>query len=480
VSGTRLPDEELETRLRASGPHLTTGSPPAPAWDEMDLPPRRPARSVVVTAIVLFVVVLAATLGMRERGRDRRPGDSGEVPAPVEVMDLERPVAFEVTATALPDAGLGSREEASGVWTGREYLVWGGWRGGDPAADGAAYDPASDTWRPIPAAPIRGRQGHVAVWTGAEMMVWGGSPLPPGRGAPPESAQGPLTDGAAYDPVAGTWRPIAPAPVAAEAAGPARALWVGGRLIIALRHDDGSRAALVVYDPQGGTWRVIDAGFVDIAAVGDVVVGLRHDRSRPDDVTLAAVHPDTGRVDELDRFPVGGATGQSGIVAVPGGVAVISATGAASYLGTYDLAGRRWTAVHHIAMAPALESYAMTPSHLGQLHGMNGQVAVHSAGSLFVFDPASGSARAAGTNRVHCVHPNAATVWTGREWYQFGGLGACSGNAVGVRAHAVRLTMGPPLPQPSRSGSTIAWAGASLLGAAAIALHLNRRRHHRD
>jgi hypothetical protein len=63
------------------------------------------------------------------------------------------------------------------VWTGRELLVWGGVAngiGGRFLADGAALDPATGAWTPLPSAPIRGRDRHVAVWTGQELLVWGG------------------------------------------------------------------------------------------------------------------------------------------------------------------------------------------------------------------------------------------------------------------------------------------------------------------
>ena len=73
--------------------------------------------------------------------------------------------------------------------TGREMIVWGGRSDGDkaPLADGAAYDPKSDTWRTIAAAPS-GRAGDArrsAVGTGEEAGVLGGE-LPDGpAGAPP-------------------------------------------------------------------------------------------------------------------------------------------------------------------------------------------------------------------------------------------------------------------------------------------------------
>ncbi len=49
--------------------------------------------------------------------------------------------------------------------------------GGDFMTDGAGYDPATDTWRPLPDVPIRVFGGDdpqltSAVWTGEELVVW--------------------------------------------------------------------------------------------------------------------------------------------------------------------------------------------------------------------------------------------------------------------------------------------------------------------
>jgi N-acetylneuraminic acid mutarotase len=71
------------------------------------------------------------------------------------------------------------RDGHAAVWTGEEMIVWGGasQTSGDgtvPFTDGAAYNPATDTWRAIRPAPNTGLFGATAVWTGTEMLVWGG------------------------------------------------------------------------------------------------------------------------------------------------------------------------------------------------------------------------------------------------------------------------------------------------------------------
>lgn len=76
-----------------------------------------------------------------------------------------------------------SRNNASAVWTGSRMLVWGGQTLTGSANwvddnDGAMYDPQTDTWTPMSTtnAPAA-RSGHSAVWTGDGMLIWGGSPM---------------------------------------------------------------------------------------------------------------------------------------------------------------------------------------------------------------------------------------------------------------------------------------------------------------
>jgi hypothetical protein len=66
------------------------------------------------------------------------------------------------------------------TWTGSEAIVWGGFSissgsWGSSLGDGAAYNPAADTWRPLPETRVpQGRFSHDAAWTGHELLIWGG------------------------------------------------------------------------------------------------------------------------------------------------------------------------------------------------------------------------------------------------------------------------------------------------------------------
>jgi hypothetical protein len=68
-----------------------------------------------------------------------------------------------------------------------------------------ADDVATGSWTTVAAAPLEPRTGAVTAWTGTEALFLGGDV--DGAG-PPESA----ADGAAYDPVTQTWRAVADAP----------------------------------------------------------------------------------------------------------------------------------------------------------------------------------------------------------------------------------------------------------------------------
>lgn len=100
---------------------------------------------------------------------------------------------------------LGWRPDAGSVWTGSTWVVWGGGAGGAEYADGAVFDPVAGSWRLLPAAPLRGRWAPM-VWTGTEVLILAGATG--GEGAR-GGAYLALSDGAAYNPATDSWRRIA-------------------------------------------------------------------------------------------------------------------------------------------------------------------------------------------------------------------------------------------------------------------------------
>jgi N-acetylneuraminic acid mutarotase len=135
------------------------------------------------------------------------------------------------------------------VWTGKEMLVWGGQAAGsDYRVDGAAYDPATDHWRMIAASPLAGRVLSATAWTGTELLVWGGQH---GDSTAPDY----LADGAAYNPTTDTWRPMAKAPLSPRST---TGFWTGKEFLV--WGGEGPNAAFVdgaAYDPAADTWRPI-------------------------------------------------------------------------------------------------------------------------------------------------------------------------------------------------------------------------------
>lgn len=117
------------------------------------------------------------------------------------------------------------------VWTGEEMLVWGGAYGdfAGERSDGAAYDPDTDRWRLLAESPLVGRYLHSAVWTGKEMLLWGGSDDAETEGFHGEPSRY-LADGAAYDPASDSWRRLADAPFAPRAAH--TAVWTGSEMLV--------------------------------------------------------------------------------------------------------------------------------------------------------------------------------------------------------------------------------------------------------
>lgn len=160
----------------------------------------------------------------------------------------------------LPEAPGGGRVGHTAVWTGREMVVWGGTGDleAEPLTDGAAFDPAAGTWRKLPAAPISPRFDAQAFWTGSEMVVFGGV----------SADHGPLADGAAWNPGPNAWRPIAVPPTGIRDA--AVVAWVGDRLVVwggaSVPPADAPDDAELVFHNDGAAWVATDDTWVAVPA----------------------------------------------------------------------------------------------------------------------------------------------------------------------------------------------------------------------
>ena len=112
--------------------------------------------------------------------------------------------------------------DASG--TGHELLVWGGLTADQQTKpdryEGAAYDPDTGAWRPLPASGLPLMELAAAAWTGREMVVFGAAAA---GGAGPDV-------GAAYDPTTNRWRRIALTPLSQRQQ--MSSTWTGHELIV--------------------------------------------------------------------------------------------------------------------------------------------------------------------------------------------------------------------------------------------------------
>lgn len=270
-----------ENRIRGGVRCLVENPPGAPRFSDILERRRRRQRAQAVGVVAVASVIAAGILGVvvgdqagvqfvpAGRGSDAEPSSAGAAARGIEVV-----TGLTLDFEPLPASPLAPRESPANVWTGQELVVWGGAAGTQPDptsfGDGAAYDPATGRWRQLPPAPLSPRSGPAAVWTGEEMIVWGGG----GN----ESGLELFTDGAAYDPATDSWRAIPSAPARAAQWG-GRGVWAAGRMVVGSGSgpDGGiSTPNVAVFDPASGAWevRVLPHPVVAIAAVDEQVAAL--------------------------------------------------------------------------------------------------------------------------------------------------------------------------------------------------------------
>lgn len=367
-------------------------------------------------------VRFGAEVSLAELGTDDEPSADPDEDAAPSVAGAWR---------ELPAAAVEGRQRPGAVWTGTELLVWGG----VPRAAGAAYDPATDTWRELPEAPLDPRQGHVTVWTGDELIVWGGhaydepeDPRQPFQREPEDFR----ADGAAYDPDTDTWRTLADAPL--EARTGAAAVWTGQELLIVAGSGEGIDPGTVhtftdgaAYDPAADSWRPLpDLPDPDLREVGPgsvwtgeemLVAGSRFAPGR-----AAAYDPDADAWREIDGGPLAGA-GQ--IVAWAGGEAFVTDT-MSDAMATYDPATDTWREVS-TPTAELLQSLAFVE--------VAGRVVAVGGNTLRPDEPMPAHAYAPDEDRWLPLDPppiagrdQPAVVWTGTEILVWSGAALATGD----------------------------------------------------
>jgi hypothetical protein len=197
---------------------------------------------VATVAAVLVAVVIGVAIGAVDRS-DHPTGVSTD---PSGRAGEERWGTF-------PPAPVAGRAGATAVASRDEMLVWGG-RDQDVFDDGAAYSFDAGTWRTVAQSPLSARSSAVSVWTGREMVIWGGA----------DGASAVLGDGAAYDPATDSWRPLPspPAEVGFVGAidGSTGAAWTGDELVLVGAPDPAGvlQNRVAILDPENG-WRAVTA-----------------------------------------------------------------------------------------------------------------------------------------------------------------------------------------------------------------------------
>jgi N-acetylneuraminic acid mutarotase len=140
------------------------------------------------------------------------------------------------------------------AWTGHQAIIWDGVCCDGTSNRGVAYLPATNTWQVLPDAPLARRRNAMGAWTGSELVVAGGMS---------RSVPGPVAriyhDGAAYNPVTRSWRKLPPMPGGRYGG---IALWDGSEVLFLGGYATGGStpaARGLAYNPAANRWRVLPA-----------------------------------------------------------------------------------------------------------------------------------------------------------------------------------------------------------------------------
>lgn len=138
----------------------------------------------------------------------------------------------------------------TGVWTGSDWIIWGGSAANSFYIDtGGIYSAELDTWERVsPLDAPEARAGHSGVWTGDSMIVWGGL-----------SGKGRLNNGGIYNLDTQTWAPTDEDSEVPEARNRHVSDWTGERMVVwGGRSDTGLLTAGGLYDPELDAWTSFD------------------------------------------------------------------------------------------------------------------------------------------------------------------------------------------------------------------------------
>ncbi len=339
------------------------------------------------------------------------------------------------------------RSDSAGVWTGSEWVVWGG--NETPAgastlvaSTGARFDPALNLWRPMTAAPISGRSGHTAVWTGSDVIFWGGG-----------DAAGVHADGAFYTPATDSWSYLPN-----EGVIPPRydrsAVWTGSEIII--------WGGVI-----GRQTRPDGRPEYSVDNAAQAVKGLRYN---PVTGTTSAITAPTGTGGRISHSLTWTGTevvlwGGASVLSVDSGTGSVTASTPLGTGARFNPATGAWSTVTTTAAPSARlnHSAVWTGSRL-VIWGGGGNTTLAAAGGLY--NPATDSWTATATSGAPAARTLHSAAWKGREMLIYGGEANAILLASGGRYDPVANTWQPLTTTgapPPVSRPLSAWTGAEWL-----------------
>jgi hypothetical protein len=399
---------KLEDRLRHELPRLgellesapETPGTPEPGEEPPSETRRRESRRSSWLAVAAGLVVLASVAAV---GVARNRGNNGST-ATVDTSPATQLSQWDPLASG----PLSPREDATSVWTGSEWLVLGGHQGIMALDDSAAYNPTTDTWRPLAVNPTM-HPGAKALWTGSVAVVF---------------AKG---GGWIYDPAGDTWTDLPPQPdPAGENVNITAGVWTGHETIAIGMAGSDSPPALAgrSLDPSTTTWGPMirtQRLAPSVSAMGTVAASV-WDGSRVQTWLTTgegwAYDPATRTWTPLPRLDIPGSTAETlrsitGIGSRTYALAYTATDGVATdQLAVFD--NSAWTLVGGPRPVPSGDGGELLTSAGDELVEFSPK-----QGSLAI-DPSSGTTRdlnsplmGPGSGRT--------VVWTGNELLVFGG-----------------------------------------------------------
>jgi hypothetical protein len=395
----------------------------------------RRQRRLAALGVVLVVVVAGVALAVTA-GDDDRPVD-------VHTGTTTQPAGSGSWRVIAP-APLSPRKFGVAAWTGDEMIVVGGSTSDpcdpfayctdrfDARADGAAYDPESDSWRRIADAPGPLVDG-TAAWTGSRLLLAAIREAPGVRAVELYS----------YDPGEDRWATIPPPEgVAADDLG--YPVWTGFHWIFPL-WPAGSSGTLHGYDPARGEWSFVasdplgPAGSRQLVWTGEdlvVIADIEGLGSEPGTSGVLAYALDPNGDRPSRRLPTPHLDAGSGPWIAAGDLVVDPDDGA------WDVAKGTWTRNHWLRGAGPSGGRTMFTGYAG------GWVVVDS----WLLGPHRGEVRAVDANPGRQLP--AVAVWTGDEIISWGGVTDPDDPELVATGAAYRPPSGPDPVEPSPTRPT--------------------------